>query len=351
MDQGLPINFENTASTWQNMPGMAAFYTGLQNQSTQDNIRMLQEAFAREQAFKEQQRPLELQKMRGDEAFKAAQAAYQNALARNTGLDSDLKAGVLPSAISAGISKNQTGVVEDRAKAGAAESEIHGQLAAWLRGTGSQYPPTERVRIVMDRLGVKDPDGSVAAGLLQNINRLPQVLEDQHKHVIQNSSGYTTQQLKEKGDTERTGMTTQAMRDVANINAKARLDVQNAKTQDTAKSILSAANSGKLTYEKAAASFHTLSMLTEDPTEKKKYEELAAQFEQAALSKAAAGVTGKLDVGAQTGLPTQQPKTVLGGNAPAQPKHSLADVQKMYPGVPADKLKQAYKEKFGVDLQ
>lgn len=194
MDQGLPVNFENTASTWQNMPGMAAFYTGLQNQSAQDSIKMLQEAFAREQAFKEQQRPLELQRMRGDEDFKAAQAMYQRALARGTGLDSDLKAGVLPSAVEAGISKNKTGMVEDRAKAGAAENEIHGQLAAWLRGTGSQVPPTERVRVVMDRLGVKDPDGSVAAGLLQNINRLPQVLEDQHKHVIQNSADYMKQE-------------------------------------------------------------------------------------------------------------------------------------------------------------
>lgn len=351
MDQGLPINFENTASTWQNMPGMAAFYTGLQNQSAQDNIRMLQEAFAREQAFKEQQRPLELQKMRGDEAFKAAQAAYQNALARNTGLDSDLKAGVLPSAISAGISKNQTGVVEDRAKAGAAESEIHGQLAAWLRGTGSQYPPTERVRIVMDRLGVKDPDGSVAAGLLQNINRLPQVLEDQHKHVIQNSSGYITQQLKEKGDTERTGMTTQAMRDVARINQEGANNRQAMKSNEKAVDIETAVKSGKLNYEKAAVAYSTLADIETDPEKAAKYREMAGRYEQAALSKAAAGVTGKLDVGAQTGLPTQQPKTVLGGNAPAQPKHSLADVQKMYPGVPADKLKQAYKEKFGVDLQ
>jgi len=33
------------------------------------------------------------------------------------------------------------------------------------------------------------------------------------------------------------------------------------------------------------------------------------------------------------------------------PTGSLADVQKMYPGVPADVLRQKYKQKFGVDLQ
>lgn len=38
-------------------------------------------------------------------------------------------------------------------------------------------------------------------------------------------------------------------------------------------------------------------------------------------------------------------------NPAAVPKNSLADIQKMYPGVPADKLKDAFKKKFGVDLQ
>lgn len=35
--------------------------------------------------------------------------------------------------------------------------------------------------------------------------------------------------------------------------------------------------------------------------------------------------------------------------APAKPK--LSEVQNMYPGVPAEKLREAYKKKFGVDLQ
>lgn len=43
------------------------------------------------------------------------------------------------------------------------------------------------------------------------------------------------------------------------------------------------------------------------------------------------------------GQPTKAPA------APAKPK--LSEVQNMYPGVPADKLREAYKKKFGVDLQ
>lgn len=34
-----------------------------------------------------------------------------------------------------------------------------------------------------------------------------------------------------------------------------------------------------------------------------------------------------------------------------KPQHSLSDVQKMYPGIPAEVIRQKYKEKFGVDLQ
>lgn len=48
-------------------------------------------------------------------------------------------------------------------------------------------------------------------------------------------------------------------------------------------------------------------------------------------------------------LPGTQPKTPA--PQPTPKPASLADVQKMYPGVPADKLREAYKRKFGVDLQ
>lgn len=48
-------------------------------------------------------------------------------------------------------------------------------------------------------------------------------------------------------------------------------------------------------------------------------------------------------------LPGAQPQTAPPQQTPKPA--SLADVQKMYPGVPADKLREAYKRKFGVDLQ
>lgn len=49
------------------------------------------------------------------------------------------------------------------------------------------------------------------------------------------------------------------------------------------------------------------------------------------------------------GLPGTQPQAQA--STQNQKPATLADVQKMYPGVPADKLREAYKRKFGVDLQ
>lgn len=73
---------------------------------------------------------------------------------------------------------------------------------------------------------------------------------------------------------------------------------------------------------------------------------------RAAATNAAKPDLGKLGIETNPlpqapGLPGTQPTQQPGANKPA----SLVDVQKMYPGVPPEKLKEAYKRKFGVDLQ
>lgn len=66
--------------------------------------------------------------------------------------------------------------------------------------------------------------------------------------------------------------------------------------------------------------------------------------------KPALDASGQITTAPPRGAP-QLPNTsgAPAAKKPAQP--SLADVQKMYPGVPADKLREAYKKKFGVDLR
>lgn len=68
------------------------------------------------------------------------------------------------------------------------------------------------------------------------------------------------------------------------------------------------------------------------------------------VGKPALSPSGQITTAPPRGAP-QLPNTsgAPAAQKPAQP--SLADVQKMYPGVPADKLREAYKKKFGVDLR
>lgn len=68
------------------------------------------------------------------------------------------------------------------------------------------------------------------------------------------------------------------------------------------------------------------------------------------VGKPSIGPSGQITTAPPRGAP-QLPSTsgAPAAQKPAQP--SLADVQKMYPGVPADKLREAYKKKFGVDLR
>jgi len=131
-----------------------------------------------------------------------------------------------------------------------------------------------------------------------------------------------------------------------------RANMAAAKTKGTA-SIEELVRSGKMTAEKAAVALHGAAMFEPDPKEVERLSTMARQYEQLAMQLKNAQAEGKLNLGAQTGLPTRNLPPALGSSTTpaAKPSHSLAEVSKMYPGVPADKIKQAYKQKFGVDLQ
>lgn len=65
---------------------------------------------------------------------------------------------------------------------------------------------------------------------------------------------------------------------------------------------------------------------------------------------------GGIDTPKVSGLPARAgvgATAPIAGSGSAKPAttHKLSDVQKMYPGVPADKIREAYKRKFGVDLE
>lgn len=346
MDQGLPVNFENTAGTWQNMPGMAALYTGLQNQAAQDNIRMLQEAFAKEQAFKDQQRPIELQNLIATGDLTRANALYNGAQARLSGLDADFAQATMPGKVASTNAKYQNEVDLSPVEKFLAQGKAFGALSAYV--ADPSIPTFMKLQKIKEVTGMEDPER-----LLPMLPKLPQVFKAHSDFAFQQSDAAKLEAMKNTSAEKVANIHSAATVNAAQIGADSREEVQRLKNQDKANATLEAVKAGKMGFEKAATTFTVLADLEPDEKMAAKYRELASQFEKANINQKTAQSQGKVDVGATTGLPTQQVPTVLGGtpaSAPAK-KHSLADVQKMYPGVPADKLKQAYKEKFGVDLQ
>lgn len=128
-----------------------------------------------------------------------------------------------------------------------------------------------------------------------------------------------------------------------------RAAAQAAKNKGTT-TIQEAFRSGKMTAEKAAVALYGAAQFEADPAEAQRLTDMAKQYEQFAMNQRNAQAGGKVDVGAASGLPTQTITPALGGApAPAAQPHAMADLQKMYPGVSDAQLKQAYKNKFGVE--
>jgi hypothetical protein len=126
-------------------------------------------------------------------------------------------------------------------------------------------------------------------------------------------------------------------------------------------------------FEKAAVTFHFMSqesLRKGDLEEAKYYGDLANQmkesFERGKILAGQQNQAGKIATGEVAQMPTHPAPQPQGFGTPQQaqgqvgpptknpnaaPVSNLQQLQQMYPGVPVDKLKQAYKKKFGVDLQ
>lgn len=121
----------------------------------------------------------------------------------------------------------------------------------------------------------------------------------------------------------------------------------------------------KMGYEKAAVYYDFKAQEAEAEGDMEAAARYAAQANKMKIARetekaiaAQATAAGKIDPGAATGMPTKPPFVPQGFTPPTaapQPQapviKSLADLQKLYPGWPADKLKEAYKKKTGIDLQ
>lgn len=168
--QALPTQFENTAATWQNMPGFAAAYTGQQNQIAQDNNAALQQAFANEQLYKAQERPVTLQNLVNTGQLTAAQSRNQDALSRYHNVFSDLQEGLNPSQIMAGAYQNIGKAAEAQVETGASNEAFNAQ----------------KINILAARPAPQDPASAREDAInILNIAHHP-VTEDSIQHILAN---------------------------------------------------------------------------------------------------------------------------------------------------------------------
>lgn len=241
-------------------------------------------------------------------------------------------------------------------KAKADESAYHAKALSDMIPKLESVPEAARHAAVVDlahQAGIPMDQADVAHLQTMQANEILPYLKRAHEHAITQDEKYRqaidSAEISAKSHIKGAEIAAGASRYATDQRANAAA----AKAKGVA-TIQDQVRSGKMTAEKAAVSLYGAAQFETDPETKQQYETMARQYEQFAMNQRNAMNQGKVDVGAATQLPTQTITPALG--APAQtppanaPSHSLADVQKMYPGVPDAQLKQAYKAKFGVDL-
>jgi hypothetical protein len=197
----------------------------------------------------------------------------------------------------------------------------------------------------------KDPQEREEGLKLQQY--MPEILAERRKQADAMEKERYTQMQQTGRDTERNATTIRA----AEIGANSRQAVAN--TRGSAKA--GGADFWSAYYKQRGA-FNQYSMLIgeiakikdTEPEEAARMQRMADDLTPAAQAAIATTKPGAINQGALTQLPVNPPPQIAptgAGTKPTKAEHSLAKVQEMYPGVPAEKLKEVYKKKFGVDLK
>lgn len=401
MDQALPTQFDNTAATWANMPMIAAMQTGQQNRIATDNNAALQAAYADEQAFKKQSRPVELSNLMATGDRTRSMIEHDKAMTRESGGRSDLADGTRAGQISSTNSKNEALDWEAKVKKGEAEGELYGQLASKLKNLPAGTPDFVKAQMVQQALGLPS-DPRVTQGLLSKGNDLAGMLQDHADNIYKNTSEARKEAAKEAAASARQRENIQGQKELR------QMDIDAGKYREkSAKAVASfEQNLVKLDPVKKLTALRDAAIVARQEGN----EPLAASLEQRAMDPTLIDAAkAMLASGGGTGVvqqvPGQRPQIVprsdnvpmatppIGGGAPPAPQGaigggleaqspamqqiiqqqnpnggftvngkppgqaaapagaSLQNVMKMYPGIPPEKLREAYKKKFGVDLQ
>lgn len=292
-------------SMFQNLgPAGGAILTGMQMRDTQ-NEQESQQAMRQAQMDEIMQRVQHQKAMQPLEMQTKQQALDTGKLALETG----------------GLANKKTQL---ELEAAPLENQVKNlQRSSQLLGAASTYlstvPPVQRHAAlkqyaVENGINMNSPTIQGLWNQLSSVKgeEIPKVLNNFRENVMrQESSVYShLKGLEISGQTSR---------DVAEINAKSRENIANAKKKAT--DIVSQVQGGKLSYEKAAVAFSVMAEMEADPVDKAKYLQMAQTYEQLNLNAKNAASQGKIDPGAMTGLPTINTPPVLGGG----PKRGTAE--------------------------
>lgn len=354
MDQALPTQFDNTASAWEYNPMFAAMQMGQQNAIAENNNAALQRAYQGEQDFLGQKRPMDLLKLAADTGLTNAHTGYYQGLTDETGLKNKYTRGTMDSSIGAGNAKNAVSQGNDF---GIQAGQIREDLKAMPEGT----PSWQKAQYVAQKMGITNPE--MVAHLISHADHLDDALSQINNEYQARSPEGRKEFQSHMTTLEGIGMHTASAEKIAGMNIDAGRFAS--KTQNKAVDLIDQVKAGKLSFEKAAVAFQVLADTSDDPTQAKQYAAMAQKMEAANLAAKNAQGGSRTDMDSLTkgeGIKSNAPKPSgigeitpkkapsAAASAPAAP-HTLADVQAQYPGIPPDKLKEAYKKKFGVDLK
>lgn len=353
---------DNLAALTQIAPITGAYMIGQQNASNlaqADATRQdtLQDILAKQQkyGFDEQNNPLLLDKMRlGNTGL---------------GLDNDTKEltntktrGTLKSDIDATNSKNQLQTTKDHIAQAQAFEDRLAEVASAL----PNIPPPMRGAYMNQALSAAGMDVNHPAvqqfgnQLASNPAAIAAVLDDAKRHRMEMTEDYYKtikhQELTNKGHLEATAL--QGANALAVENARIEAGKYDKKAVASAEQLIEGAKSARERYSKLVDEA-TKAKLAGKPELEASYMARAEAVRPQAEAEIKMATPGSVAVGGVTGLPTnpnpQIAPPAAGASAPANPAApkigSVADLQKMYPGVPPEKLKELYKKKFGVDLK
>lgn len=197
MPQVLPTEFNNTQAIWDNMPAFAAMQAGQNNRIALENNDALQAAYANEEAYKAQSRPVELANLVATGDRTRSGIRHDDAMTRESGKRSQLAEGTMAGNIKATNSGNASKVVANQVADALNNGELFGQIAAKIGDP--KMPAFERVRIAKTMLGEYLPNHpEMEQALLMNADNLPQMFAQASEQSRKASAAYRSEQEKLK---------------------------------------------------------------------------------------------------------------------------------------------------------